>query len=75
MFVPNKIEVRRDHKRLAVRRKVHQINSHKFMAVYFKHFTYCAHCKDFMWLVDAFSSEYIFSQIDLRSKCYDILTL
>lgn len=35
----------------AVRRKIHIINAHKFMATYLRQFTFCAHCKDFIWYV------------------------
>ncbi|XP_076841794.1 protein kinase C eta type [Brachyhypopomus gauderio] len=33
----------------AVRRRVHQVNGHKFMSTYLKQPTFCFHCKEFIW--------------------------
>ncbi|KAL2082289.1 hypothetical protein ACEWY4_022107 [Coilia grayii] len=41
------------HKRLmrkkVLKRKVHQVNGHKFMATYLRQPTFCFHCKNFIW--------------------------
>uniref|UniRef100_T1KNI4 Protein kinase C n=1 Tax=Tetranychus urticae TaxID=32264 RepID=T1KNI4_TETUR len=32
-----------------IRRRVHQINEHKFMATYHPQPTFCSHCREFIW--------------------------
>jgi len=36
-------------RRGAMRRRIHQVNGHKFMAVQFRQPTFCSHCKLFIW--------------------------
>lgn len=36
-------------RRGAMRRRVHQISGHKFMAVWLRQPTYCCHCREFIW--------------------------
>lgn len=38
-----------DRRRIALRRKLHQIYGHKFMATYFRQATFCSICKEFIW--------------------------
>ncbi|XP_078590617.1 protein kinase C epsilon type-like isoform X3 [Branchiostoma floridae x Branchiostoma japonicum] len=39
----------RHQRKNAMRRRVHQVNGHKFMATYLRQPTYCSHCRDFIW--------------------------
>ncbi|KRX83790.1 Protein kinase C-like 1B, partial [Trichinella sp. T6] len=36
-------------RRGAMRRRVHQVNGHKFMATILRQPTFCAHCREFIW--------------------------
>ncbi|VDP05771.1 unnamed protein product, partial [Soboliphyme baturini] len=36
-------------RRGAMRRRVHQVNDHKFMATILRQPTFCAHCREFIW--------------------------
>uniref|UniRef100_A0A671WZQ3 Protein kinase C n=1 Tax=Sparus aurata TaxID=8175 RepID=A0A671WZQ3_SPAAU len=44
-----KLRMRPRKRQGAVRRRVHQVNGHKFMATYLRQPTYCSHCRDFIW--------------------------
>lgn len=37
-----------DHRRNAMRRRVHQVNGHKFMATFLRQPTFCSHCREFI---------------------------
>lgn len=38
-----------NRRRGAMRRRVHQVNGHKFMATILRQPTFCSHCKEFIW--------------------------
>ncbi|XP_015916612.1 calcium-independent protein kinase C [Parasteatoda tepidariorum] len=38
-----------NRRRGAMRRRVHQINGHKFMATILRQPTFCSHCREFIW--------------------------
>ncbi|KAK2708104.1 calcium-independent protein kinase C-like [Artemia franciscana] len=38
-----------NRRRGAMRRRVHQINGHKFMATFLRQPTFCSHCREFIW--------------------------
>uniref|UniRef100_A0A3P9MCV9 Protein kinase C n=1 Tax=Oryzias latipes TaxID=8090 RepID=A0A3P9MCV9_ORYLA len=52
----------------AVRRRVHQVNGHKFMATYLRQPTYCSHCRDFIW-----SETHSMCTCVVHKRCHELI--
>ena len=59
--------LRKRGRRNAVRRRVHHVSGHKFMATYLRQFTFCSHCKEFIWYDKYFCNflQFNFLQVSL----------
>ncbi|CAJ0564021.1 unnamed protein product, partial [Mesorhabditis spiculigera] len=53
--------------------KVHEIRGHQFVATFFRQFTFCQFCSDFMWGLNKQGYQCQLCSASVHKKCHDKL--